>query len=670
MRATDSTSTRTAAGSIEVRARRVDGTEIDLRADLDATADGRVVPGDGTAVPPGWTFASDGGELLEVRIPALLPLREVSVVYTTSLDNLDHVVFPDTGRWHMNNSHPISAWRFSGDMQVRANSLKTPVFVFEPLAGGAHGVGVVAPPCEMDITVHEPASNRALNVHFRRLRVEFTLLHLGDTAQPLQDGPRDAPAAGPRDAGAPGAVEHRFWIAVLPPVRNEDWRAVLRRFSACERRALEVRYSTRPEALEPYWCTWVDWSSAHVTQELVLRNARIAAELGITNIIIDDGWFGRGLDSSYDLPMDIGDWTPDPIKYPDLPWLIRSIHALGSRVIVWCAPHAVGPASAVLGQVRELLVQDALGEPVLTPTMFHSLCFRSARARQVMVDVVRGLFERFPFDGVKYDLFNWLPTEECESPEHDHDLDSTIVGLHRVLAECGEVTAALGRPIIVEMKQDYATPAVAALGSLVRGGDSPYASRTNLARMDYIQARGMPGLNDYQTFPRSATPDEVCVIALRMIAGGVPAWGRDLAALDPGQRVCLTRVHRWYRALLHHGAGAHRESDADGVLLLRTDVGVVLICTEPGRVVTVPPDCCQIVNATLSPELVLRSEERRTVLGARSLLDEVHLSGSGPVRPGVHVRAIRTGTVLTLAVELRARSASDAAPADAAGDPR
>lgn len=648
MGSSESTARRTAAGSVEVRARRVDGTSVGFRAVLVAIGDGRLVVADSTPVPAGWRFTGAGDELLEVRLPARPELRDVSVVYTTTLDNLDHVVVPDTGRWHMNSSHPISAWRFSGDLQVRANSLKTPVYVFERLGGGVHGVGVIAAPAEMDITLHEPASNRALNVHFRRLRVEFTLLHLADTAE----------------AGDDGEAAHRFWIAVLPASQHADWRSVLRRFSACERLALDVRYSTRPEALQPYWCTWVDWSSEHVTQELVLRNARLAAELGISNIVIDDGWFGRGLDSSHDVPMDIGDWTPDPVKYPDLPWLIESIHALGSRVIIWCAPHAVGPASAAFGRVGDLLVQDALGAPILNPTMFYSLCFRSERARRVMVDVVRGLFRRHPFDGVTYDLFDGLPSEECESPEHAHDLGSTIVGLHRVLAECAAITEAQPRPVIVEMKQDYATAAIAGLGSVVRGGDSPYASRTNLVRMDYIQARGMPGLNDYQTFPRSASPAEVCVIALRMVAGGVPAWGRDLTALDPGQRVCLLRVHRWYRALLHHGAGAHRESDRDGVLLLRTDVGVVLICTEPGRVVTVPADCCQIVNATLSTELVLRSEQKRTVLGTRSILAEVCVPRLRSLPSGVHRLDLGTGSVLTLAVELRPH------PTDADGGTR
>lgn len=656
MRLSDTTATRAALGSVEVRTRHPDGSTVELRVRLEADGDGRIVVADGTPVPTGWRFESAGADLLEVRLPAVPAVGEVSVVYTTSLDNLDHVVFPDTGRWHMNSSHPISAWRFSGDLRVRANSLKTPVFVFEPLGGGAHGIGVIASPSEMDITVHEPASNRALNVHLRRLRVEFTLLHLADTLSAC--GTAVAGTAGPASAAAP--AEHRFWIAVLPAAQHPDWRSVLRRFSACERQALDVRYRTAPAALEPYWCTWVDWSSEHMTQELVLRNARSAAALGISNIVIDDGWFGRGLDSSYDLPMDIGDWTSDPLKYPDLAWLIESIHALGSRAIIWCAPHAVGPASAAFERVHDLLVQDALGAPILNPTMFHSLCFRSERARQVMVDVVRGLFERHPFDGVKYDLFNWLPAEECESPEHSHDLDSTIVGLHRVLVECAVVTGAQGRPIIVEMKQDYATAEVAALGSVVRGGDSPYASRTNLARMDYIQARGMPGLNDYQTFPRAATPAEVCVIALRMIAGGVPAWGRDLTALEPAQRVCLTRVHRWYRALLHHGASAHRESDADGLLLLRTDVGVVLICTEPGRVVTVPPDCCQIVNATLSPELVLRSAEKRSVLSTRSVLGEIYVPGAKSLPSGVHRLDLATGSVLTLAVALRPRSTDSA----------
>ncbi|QHF25838.1 hypothetical protein GTU73_18775 [Rathayibacter sp. VKM Ac-2804] len=167
---------------------------------------------------------------------------------------------------------------------------------------------------------------------------------------------------------------------------------------------------------------------------------------------------------------------------------------------------------------------------------------------------------------------------------------------------------------------------------------------------------------DHGTDPvEVSTPAEVCVTALRRIAEGAPTDAEHPAVPDPSGGGGAARVHRWHRTLLHHGAFSHCETGPDGLRLLRTPVGVVAVVIEPGRVVTVPGDCCQIVNATLSAELDLRSERRRTVLSAHSLLDEAPPAGVRHLLPGIRTYSVDPGTVLTLALELLARPTGSAA---------
>ncbi|ROS75884.1 melibiase [Curtobacterium sp. PhB130] len=581
------------------------------------------------------------GDLVEVLWRGRRAPARLKIVYSTRLENFDSIVVPDTGRWFMNHEHPISAWRYSSRSKVRANAMKTPLFLFEGLGGAVtQMIGVITAPTEMDIAIHEPASNRALNVHHRRLRIEF-------------DIPGHAVAA-PR-----GNLPLR--IFARKPSRPLAWPDGLRLFSKTERTVLEISYETGAGAVEPYWCSWVDWSSDQVDQLLVLDNARRGAKLGIRNIIIDDGWFGPGLDSPYGTPLNIGDWRPDGDRFPDLPALIDEVHQLGSRLLLWCAPHAVGPASDAICRHERLLIADIEGAPIMNPTMFYSLCFRSPEARAVMSEVVARMCTDYSIDGLKYDLFNWLPEEECESPTHAHDLPSTIEGVRRVLDDCRSITNSLGRPMIIELKQDYASPAIAALGTVVRAGDAPYASATNLARMRYIQSRGMPALNDYQTFPDDATREEVALIGIRMLAAGIPAWGKDLRQLKTGQAETIGNLHKWYSRLLEQGAHSGRRPVATDAFKIPLLVGGVLVITNPNSVVTLDADVTQIVNGTLARSVTVRTTTERKLTELRNLVTDYRSlpmldDGTSTLHPGLHELQLRPADSVALQSSVRLHS--------------
>ncbi len=70
--------------------------------------------------------------------------------------------------------------------------------------------------------------------------------------------------------------------------------------------------------------------------------AEAAAAVGVERFILDDGWFkGRGDDHA-----GLGDWTTDPIKYPDgLAPLAARVNALGMEFGLWVEPEMVNPDS-------------------------------------------------------------------------------------------------------------------------------------------------------------------------------------------------------------------------------------------------------------------------------------------------------------------------------------
>jgi len=521
------------------------------------------------------------------------PIVEISYDLFTAMRNLRHVILPDSGRWYMNGLHPISAWRFHRELDSAVNDVLTPLYVF---TGNnrqtAVALGLIGGPYETRCEIIEPVSNRALNVHVRQIGVRFS--------RRLPD----------HVAAADGSVtEHVFHHRPAA----EPWLLTMRAFAQAQRDIHGLADRVTPSALEPIWCTWADWSSDDLTDELIRDNAARGVELGIRNYIIDDGWFGPGLDSDYGTELNIGDWTPDTTKIKDLAGLVRNIRALGGATLIWCAPHAVGPRAECFAERAPLLIRDGDGQPVLNPTQFYALCFRSPQARQVMTDLCVDLVRRWDFDGAKYDLFNWVPNVPCESMQHEHDTESMLWGLYLTLKSIDDATREIKPDYLVELKQNYGTPFFSQLGGMMRAGDAPYAPETNFLRTLHVQSYTPFALNDYQTFTEEDTVQDVAVTVIMMMAAGIPAYSVDLARLGPQRSGVLRRLHAWYKenqALL----AAHRvPADPDNtVLAVRSSTEDIVFLVGAGGPVTVDKPTT-ILNGSYTEQFALHSRAPVTV---------------------------------------------------------
>ena len=235
------------------------------------------------------------------------PIVGISYDLFTAMRNLRQVILPDSGRWYMNGLHPISAWRFHRELDSAVNDVLTPLYVFT--GNDRHtavALGLIGAPYETRCEIIEPVSNRALNVHVCQIGVRFR------RGFPL---PKHIRAA---DGSVTEHVFHRT-------PSEEPWLLTMRAFADAQRAIHGLTDQRTPGALDPIWCTWADWSSDDLTDELIRDNATLGIELGIRNYIIDDGWFGPGLDSDYGTELNIGDWEPDTAKIKDLAGLVRDI---------------------------------------------------------------------------------------------------------------------------------------------------------------------------------------------------------------------------------------------------------------------------------------------------------------------------------------------------------
>jgi alpha-galactosidase len=86
------------------------------------------------------------------------------------------------------------------------------------------------------------------------------------------------------------------------------------------------------------------WEAVYFRHDLTtLKNlATAAAAVGAERFVLDDGWFkGRDDDTT-----SLGDWTPDPVKYPEgLGPLVDHVRGLGLEFGLWVEPEMVNAKS-------------------------------------------------------------------------------------------------------------------------------------------------------------------------------------------------------------------------------------------------------------------------------------------------------------------------------------
>ncbi|HXQ47347.1 MAG TPA: alpha-galactosidase, partial [Caulobacteraceae bacterium] len=107
-------------------------------------------------------------------------------------------------------------------------------------------------------------------------------------------------------------------------------------------RILGGRLARKPRPVN--FNTWEAVYFRHDLAELKTL-ADAAADIGAERFVLDDGWFkGRPDDTA-----GLGDWTPDPAKYPNgLTPLIEHVHSLGLAFGLWVEPEMANADSDLL----------------------------------------------------------------------------------------------------------------------------------------------------------------------------------------------------------------------------------------------------------------------------------------------------------------------------------
>jgi len=144
--------------------------------------------------------------------------------------------------------------------------------------------------------------------------------------------------------------------------------------------------------------SWEGFYFDHDEAALIALADRSAA-LGVERFVLDDGWFrGRGDDTAA-----LGDWTPDPVKYPrGLAPLARHVVARGMTFGLWVEPEMVNPDSDLARAHPDWALQLD-GVPRLTSRNQWVLDLGRAAVRDYLFGAIDALLGALPIAYLKWD---------------------------------------------------------------------------------------------------------------------------------------------------------------------------------------------------------------------------------------------------------------------------
>jgi hypothetical protein len=159
-----------------------------------------------------------------------------------------------------------------------------------------------------------------------------------------------------------------------------------------------------PDAAFPF-VAWNSWGYAQeIDENLLRRNAEIAASLGVELFLVDLGWARR-----------IGDWQVDPAKFPSgMKSLSDYVHSLGMKFGLHYALLEAAPDSQVLLQNPDWT--SSVDNTYLL--LGHSLCPSHRPVREWLVEQTLRMIDEYGVDWILQDGENMV--KECDKTTHTH----------------------------------------------------------------------------------------------------------------------------------------------------------------------------------------------------------------------------------------------------------
>lgn len=327
-----------------------------------------------------------------------------------------------------------------------------------------------------------------------------------------------------------------FWSESIQEA--SDWMAQVNGYEA---------FPVNDSVFEPLYSSWYQFHQ-DVNAEAIEQECRIAAELGMKTVILDDGWQTEDGNRGYAF---CGDWRPTPKKFPDMASHVAAVQKLGMKYMIWYSVPYVGFNSEAYAKFKGkyLYNEHGMGCSVLDP--------RFPEVREHLVNVYVNALKDWNLDGFKLDFIDSFRFHGEDPAVKENYAGRDIMNLSEAVnVLMKEVTSALKaiKPeILIEFRQQYIGPAIRQYGNMFRAADCPGNAKDNRMRIASLRlTSGSTAVHsDMLEWNISETPENVGRAIINSIFG-VVQYSTMLRTIPQEQ---LDVMRKWMKF-----ASDHRET--------------------------------------------------------------------------------------------------------------
>ena len=277
------------------------------------------------------------------------------------------------------------------------------------------------------------------------------------------------------------------------------------------------------------------WYSYHqnLDAESILKEARLAKELGMESIIVDDGWQTDKLGVGY---SDCGDWELATTKIPNMRELVDKVHAEGVKLILWFAVPFVGKYSKAFERFKDMFLSD-------DPYQFEhtQLDPRYKEVRDYLIGIYKRCLVEWDLDGFKLDFIDSFQLKQSSiAPDSRRDYESLCQAVDRLMTDITVELKKIKPDILIEFRQTYVGPAIRKYGNMLRVGDCPNDAISNRKHsLDLRLTSGKTAVHsDMLMWNKDDTP-ESAMLQFTSILYSVPQVSVKLETLSDAHRKAL-----------------------------------------------------------------------------------------------------------------------------------
>lgn len=283
-----------------------------------------------------------------------------------------------------------------------------------------------------------------------------------------------------------------------------------------------------PLAREPMLSTWYSFHQG-LEPAVVEAECRLARDLGMRAVIVDDGW--QTLDAARGYAF-AGDWQPERI--PDLRGHIDRIHAAGLRALLWYAVPFVGVRSRAYRRFADRLLYRMGGDwgaAVLDP--------RHLEVREYLIGTWEKAMVDWDLDGLKLDFVDRFVMQP-DSPREGGDLMEAV---DRLLRDAMDRLRRVRADAIIEFRQPYIGPLMRRYGNVFRARDCPAdLVRNKISVVDLRLIAGDTAVHGDMLMWHPDEPVESAALQLLAVLFAVPQISVRLDRLPPAH---LAMLRHW-----------------------------------------------------------------------------------------------------------------------------